>query len=502
MVLICAACLALLVPLILFTPPRDSEVWIFQTILEMQEGRSFLPLLNDEPLVGINPLTPSVLALIPLRDIGTPRLAACVTGCLFISFVFLYGRSLYDTRSALFSSALALTSLGSIALFGTLNLAWLPVAAAAVAFGIFSLAYLGKLGRAWYIPSYLLAAVAAVTGGSFMLWFFLGSSLALIMLDLAPSRLFSIHVAPGAAIIAAALLLYLAGYRIAAGAGFTAGTLSPGDHLGLVRGLKAVITYTAPWIFLAVPAFMNAGAPSDKDAWRTALPLRTAVGVTFLLVLSHECPPQYAALMPAFTSVLTGAWLARTAVTGVSAGGLGVWMASLAGMSVFLAALVLVLPPFRDGLAVRAEQLAAAALFLAGAVAFAFSTVRRRVGTQVMLAAAGVALLVWYLAVISPEDRWERKISYMQGMNGHSPLVTYGDDLVMRGYLSAVDAPCLVVGRDAVPLNETAFLAVSSSDLKDLLEELTRRMHPVVLDTHRAENTYALVMVSPKKRPR
>jgi hypothetical protein len=112
-------------------------------------------------------------------------LAACVTGCLFISFVFLYGRSLYDTRSALFSSALALTSLGSIALFGTLNLAWLPVAAAAVAFGIFSLAYLGKLGRAWYIPSYLLAAVTAVTGGSFMLWFFLGSSLALIMLDLA-----------------------------------------------------------------------------------------------------------------------------------------------------------------------------------------------------------------------------------------------------------------------------------------------------------------------------
>ena len=390
MVFICAASLALLVPLALYTPPRDSEVWIFQTILEMQESRSFLPLLNDEPLVGVNPLIPSVLALIPLKDIGTPRLAACLTGCLFIAFVFLYGRALYDTKSALWSSALALTSLGTLALFGTLNLAWLPVAAAAVAFGVFSLAYLGRLGRAWYIPSYLLAAVAAVTGGSFLLWFFLGSSLALIMLDLAPSRLFSIHAAQGAGIIAAALLIYLAGYRIAAGAGFTAGTLSPGDHLGLMQGMLALVTYTAPWIFLAVPAFMNAGTPSDKDAWRTALPLRSAVGVTLLLVLLHESPPLYAALMPAFTSVLTGAWLARTAAPGLCAGRLGVWMASLAGASVFLAALVLVLLPFKDGIAVRPGQLAASALFLAGAGAFAFFTARRRMRTQVVLAGAGV----------------------------------------------------------------------------------------------------------------
>jgi hypothetical protein len=203
--------------------------------------------------------------------------------------------------------------------------------------------------------------------------------------------------------------------------------------------------------------------------------------------------------MLAFTSVLTGPWLARTATLGARTEGLGIWMTSLAGISVFLAALVLVLLPFKDGLAVHPGQLAAAAVFLAGTVAFAFCTARRLMGTQVVLAGAGVALLVWYLAVVSPEVQWDRKISYMQGMNGHSPLVAYEDDLVMRGYLSAVDAPCLVVGRDAVPLSETAFLAVSSSDLDDLLEELGRRMKPVVLDTHRAENTYGLVMVSPRK---
>jgi len=88
----------------------------------------------------------------------------------------------------------------------------------------------------------------------------------------------------------------------------------------------------------------------------------------------------------------------------------------------------------------------------------------------------------------------------MEGICGHEPLVVYEDDVTMRGYLSAVTAEPVVVGRDAVPMNETAFLAVSTSDLEELLDEMKGRMNPVVLESYRAENTYALMMISPRLR--
>jgi hypothetical protein len=66
--------------------------------------------------------------------------------------------------------------------------------------------------------------------------------------------------------------------------------------------------------------------------------------------------------------------------------------------------------------------------------------------------------------------------------------------------MSALDASCMIVNRDVAPLNETAFLATSTSDLSGLIAGLKRRMHPVLVDSYRAENIYALVMVSPKRK--
>jgi hypothetical protein len=63
-----------------------------------------------------------------------------------------------------------------------------------------------------------------------------------------------------------------------------------------------------------------------------------------------------------------------------------------------------------------------------------------------------------------------------------------------------MDASPMIVNRNVVPLKDTAFLAASTSDLAGLLEGLKGRMHSVLVDSYRAENTYALVMVSPKRK--
>ncbi|HXK47528.1 MAG TPA: hypothetical protein PLT09_08795 [Deltaproteobacteria bacterium] len=501
LVLVLAASLALLLPLTLFTPPRDSEVWLFQSISEMQEQQQHLPLLNGEILKGGNPLTLAALSLIPVRDITTPRLASCALGCIFIAFIFLYTLSLFDLKSALASSAVMLTSFGYLALFGTLNLIALPVTLAAAAFGIFSLTYLGRLRGTWYIASYVLAASAAVTGGYLMLLFFVTAALLLILFDLAPSQFFSIHLMPGAAIIVCAFLAYFSAYRILAGPGFTDGSLSSGDHLGFFHGLFACLTYGAPWIFLLAPALLYGGGPSDQETWRRLLPLRTACSVVFLILwVSSRSMPQHAVLLTAFAAPLIGDWMAHGMRQGLQKKALGAWMMALSGITVFAAALVILSLPMVRGSVLHLEQIIAVAVFAVAALAFVILVLKRTLPAQFILAATAAVVIVWCMAFVSPEGQWSEKITYMEGVSDHDPLIVYEDDLTMRGYMSAVTARPVVVGRDAVPMNDTAFLAVSTSDLSSLLDELKGRMNSVVLDSYRAENTYALMLISPRKR--
>jgi hypothetical protein len=310
---ILAACLALLLPLGLFTPPRDSEVWLFQIIHEMQDQQRYVPVLNAESVLGQNPLTLTAMSLLPIIDISTPRLVSCMLGCILISCIFLYSLAFFDLSCAFASSLVAMTSLGFLALFGTLNLMALPVALAVLAFGLFSLVYLKKLNSGLYFLSYMLAGLAALTGGYFMLVFFLLGALLLILLDLAPSRIFSIHLIPGLVIIACAMAAYFASYRIILGPGFSSGSFSPGGHIGLFRGLYAGITYSSPWIFLVVPAWVYGGGPSDQDTWRTLLPLRIAIMLIVLMLWSSSSGlNQYATILALFASPLIGLWISRT----------------------------------------------------------------------------------------------------------------------------------------------------------------------------------------------
>jgi hypothetical protein len=499
-VVILAASLALLIPLALFAPPRDSEVWLFQTIHEMQDQQRFLPVLNNAPLQGNNPLTLMALSTLTARDISSQRLTSCFMGCIFIAFVFFFSFALFDLSSALVSCLVAITSLGFLALFGTLNLTALPVTFAAAAFGFFSLIYIKRLHSGLYILSYLLAALAAITGGYFMLLFFIFGVVLLILLDLEPSELFSIHILPGVVIVACAIIAYLVSFRIALGAGLVGKTLSPGGHLGLFKGIYAIITYASPWIFLVIPAWIHGGGPSDKDTWRTLLPVRIAVIMGFVMLwFSSSCLPQYATILVVFSSPLIGCWISRGIFSGSLKSSLGFWLMVLAGLTVFVYAFVLLLLPLFSGYSMDVRQIIAVAGFVAAALLFIFFTVKRTMAAQFILIVLTSVFIAGYISFLSPKDQWNHKISYMENISRNTPLAVYEDDLVMRGYMSAIDVKPLIIDRNSVPLHEIAFLAVSTSDLEGMLDDHKGHMHSVVIDSYRAENTYALLMISPNR---
>lgn len=500
LVFILAACLALALPLALFTPPKDSEIGLFQVINEMQSSSRYVPVLNAESVKVQNPLTATAMSLLPVMDITTPRLASVLLGCALVGCLFFYSLVMFDLSCAIVSSLVAMTSLGFLSVFSTLNFTALPVALAAASYGIFSATYIKGLKTGMYIISYILAALATVTGGYFMLMFFMFGVLLLILLDLAPEEFFSIHIIPGLAIIACSMAAYYTTYRFILGQSFSDSAFSPGAHLGLFKGIYAFFTYSCPWIFLLIPAWLYGGGPSDKNAWRTWLPLRIALVVLFLMLwASSASVSQYAALCAIFSAPMTGCWLSRSVLPGMSKSALGFWMLAFSGITVIISAMVLLLLPLYLGFAIQTKQLIAGIALFFTAFAFIILSLKQRTSGQFVLTLLAVAAISWHLAFLDPENQWDQKINYMNDISRNAPLIVYEDDLVMRGYMSAVVANPMVVDRNAVPLTERAFLAVSTSDLEGLLEGLKGNMQSVLVDSYRAENTYALVMLSPKR---
>jgi len=499
--LVLTVTLALILPMALLSPPRDNEVWLYQSISEMHDGARLVPTLNGERMTGQSPLTLTGFSFIPQWDITAQRIVPCLLGCMLVASVFFFSLSLWGIETAAASSLIVVTSLGFLALYGTLNLSVLPVTLVVAAYLLFSIVYLKGARRSWYLVSYLLAGAATVSGGFTMLAFFFFGVLLLILLDLAPAQFLSIHLIAGAVIIAVLLLAFALTYRIALGPDAVSGLLSPGEDLGFFTSLKAYLTYAAPWILLVIPAWVHGEGPGDQQVWRTLLPPRIAFVLGLLVLwLSSRCLPQYAVVAMPFGAMIIGRWIACDILRGKDRG----WLASLtilaSGILVFGAAFVLfLLFPLHTG-SIGTGQIATLAGFGLAALIFFALVIRRKLLAGLVLTVIAVACAAWGLAWLNPEDQWEQKIAFMQGVSRSSPLVVYEDDLVMRGFLGAVGSRPVVMQRSAVPIEDTAFLAVTTTDLEELVDSLKPRMHPVVLDTYRAENTYALLMISPKKR--
>jgi hypothetical protein len=201
-----------------------------------------------------------------------------------------------------------------------------------------------------------------------------------------------------------------------------------------------------------------------------------------------------------FGALLMGRWVTRDIMSKEHPGWLASSMVLVSGILVFGSSLIFfLLKPLRTGF-MGMGHVGVLIGFACAALVFFFLVARSKVLAGLIVTLCAVAASVWCLAWLNPAGQWEHKLSFMQGISRNSPLAVYNDDLIMRGYMSAVGSKGAVISRDIVPMEDTAFLAVSTGDLDELVDTLKARMQPVILDTYRAENTYALVMISPKKR--
>jgi hypothetical protein len=497
--LVLAVSLAVTLPSALLSNPRDNEVWLHQAVSGIQHKGGAIPALNGRQISGQNDLTIMALSLIP-GDISTKRIVFCAFGCILTGSVFFYCLALFGMRTAVLSAITVVTSLGFIVLYGSMNLVVLPVTFAVLAYLLFSGVYLKELNACWYVASYLLAAVSVVTGGVTMLAFFALGIMLLILLDLEPKRFLSIHIVPGIIVMAVSVFTAYLVYRFFIGPGFSSSVMFPGEHLGFFAVLKSAVLYASPWIFLVIPAWIYGEGPDEQQAWRNLLPARTAFVLGLVTVwLSSRSLPQYILTVMPFGAVLIGHWMTQRVIRGERQKMVPVLAILVSGILVFGSALVFfIMPLMRGGTLSRETAMTIAGFTLAG-IAFLILLAKRKHTAALALAAMGVVSAVWCLQLISPEGAWEQKTAWMKKISAYSPLMVYEDDLIMRGFLDAGGSRAIVIPRDVVPLEETAYLAVSSDDVEGLAESMKKRMTPVVIDTYRAENTYSLMQVAPKK---
>lgn len=497
--LVLAVSLAVTLPQVLLSPPRDNEVWLHQAISSIQDQGSTSPVLNGRPISGQNDLAVMGLSLIH-GDIATQRIVFSILGCILIASVFAYCLAIFGTETAVLSSLIVMTSLGFIVLYGSLNLLVLPVTLAVMAYLLFSAVYLKERNRLWYIASYLLAALSVVSGGFTMLAFFILGVMLLILLDLEPKRFLSIHPVPGCIIIAFFIITAYLGYRFSLGPGFSSSVMFPGRHMGFFAAFKSAMLYASPWILLVIPAWIYGEGPDEQQAWRNLLPARIAFVLGLVIVwLSSRSLPQYVLTVMPFGAVLIGHWIFQDFNRGMRRGFITFLAILASGVLVFGAALVLFLMPLiHGGPFTRENALVISGLALAGII-FLLFMLKRKLPAALMIAALGVVSVVWCMVFLHPEGAWEQKLSWMKRISGYSPLMVYEDDLIMRGYLDAEGAVPTVIPRDGVPLENTAYLAVSSDDVEGLVESLEKRMNPVIIDTYQAENTYSLIEVTPNR---
>ncbi len=502
LVLVCAAGVSLLIPQILLVPPRNTEVWILETLRGMHG--TAVPLLGQEIVKGVNPLALLILSLMQTADITVLRLLQAGLGFLLVGTTFLLTLGLFGLASAVTACLLTITSLGFPAMFGTLNTNALPVLLTTASFGVFSLAYTGRLARPWFIVSYTLAALALVTGSTTTIAFFVLASLLLVMLDLAPTRLFSIHIATGVAIILAALAVYLATYRVIMGPGFAWESLCSGGQAGFARGAAGLVQAGIPWIFLLVPAFVQLGGPSSQESWRSLLPPRIACALAALMSTfwpgAHDT---VAVIFVPFASILVGEWISHGMGKTARARAYASWMSVAAFAAVFAAFLIVLVRPVFGGEGFTWMRWAWAGALASFTVIFSALAMRHRIVPQIVVVALSAACVILAAATTAQTDRWYEKLSFMMRISTREPLVVYDDDLVMRGYLSVAGARPIVVGRDAVPMGGKAFLAVCVDDLDRFVStKNARRLNCMVIERFTDLDDYALVAVGPPGRLR
>lgn len=496
------SCLALLAPFLSIEIPWGSEVWLFQSIQELEKSFHLAPSLNGIPFSGPNPLVATFLSLLPFTDLLSLRIVSILLGCMVSLGVFIFCASLWDNRSGVFSSLIAMTSWGFVVNFGMISPTVIPASITILSFLLFSQIYLKELSSWWYLLSYFLMCIAVATGGWIPLGFFAFGVVFLILLDLSPKRFLSIKPAYSIMFIGGAIAILYIAARIFEDQAFAKALFSPSMEQGILARIGVWAKYNLPWLVLVIPAWIYGEGPKEAQSWRSLIAPKTgyAMGAAAVLFSSHA-QEGYALLSIPFGGILIGYWMSKGFMIRQSLQKLRTLsFIATAGLLILSALAILSMGPIREsimGLSLDASEAMILGGFCIGAALLLWFAKKQYARAIVILGMISVFLISWYAALIILPRTAEEPLAYVYQISSFSPMLVFQDDLTMRGYASYAGAPAIVVGDKMVPVGDKAYLAVSTKDLKGLLKDLNTRMRAEVISSFTARMTYALIRVSP-----
>lgn len=489
--------LILLCPLAIEPVPWRSEIWLYQAIVDMHKGMHLIPSLNGLPVIGQNPVNIILLSLSGLTDIFSLRIVSILLGCIVVSVVFVMSSSLWDMKSAFLSSLLTLTSLGFILTHSTLNTWFIPSSLIIIAFALLSLAYIKESSTWWYIPAYIFAGISTITGGWSYLAFFAFSTIFLILLDLSPKRFLRIRAITGIVIIALILISVYLTYRIIAGHALASSLFPDFENTGMFSRLWVLVKYSLPWFILVIPAWIHAETTGDQGVWRTLLPAKIAfVMGAAILLFSPDYHEGYATIGIPFLCMLTGYWMAHGFILPEKLEPARNIFLLLTGVVLLGSAIAAVsINPLKTFSITVPEAIPIVFFIIAGL--FMLYLVKKRFTSAIITLCIGsVFVLVWSMALVQLPGRTEEPLAAVKEMTTYSPLLVYRDDLMMRGYVEHAGIRPIVVGREVVPIGESAYLAATTDDLDDLMERLSSKMHTDLITSYKDGETFALIRLS------
>lgn len=495
------SCFALLAPFLSIEIPWGSEIWLFQSIIELQKSFHLAPSLNGIPFTGPNPMVATVLSLLPLADLLSLRIVSILLGCLVSLGVFIFCASLWDNRSGVFSSFFTMTSWGFIVNSGMISPTVIPAGITILSFLLFAQIYLKDLSSWWYLLSYLLMCIAVVTGGWIPLAFFAFSVIFLILLDLSPKRFLSIRPAYSIVFIGGIIIVLYIAARIFEGPAYAKTLFSYTTEQGLLARIGIWAEYNIPWLVLVIPAWMYGEGPKEAHSWRSLLAPKTgyAMGAAAVLFSKHF-QEGYALLGIPFGGIIIGYWMSKGFLIRQSLQKLRTMsFIATAGLLILSALALLSMGPIRESItefSLDASQAVVLVGFFAVSALLLWFAKKQYAGAIAILGMISVFCLSWYSALILIPQNAEKPLAYVRQISSFSPMLVFQDDLTMRGYTAYAGAPAIVVGEKMVPVGDEAYLAVRTKDLKALLKDLSTRMRAEVISSFTGRMTYALIRVS------
>ncbi len=481
---------------------QGETIWVIQAIREMHPGVRFLPTLGHRIIHGQNPLNIILLSLVSSNSPLSYRLIFIPGALAMIILVFVFCKTLWGTRSAVWTSILLSTSYGFIKTYASINTVALPATMATMGIILFFLAYLNEYKSLWYIISYTCISLATITGGWIFLAFSVITILLLVLLDLSPERLLDAVPAIGIGILVVCVLGFYLIFRIAASSSaYVYNALSHGQNMGFLETLAALAKYTMPWIPLIIPAWLHTKRSKDHEVWRKALPSKIAFSACIIVLwFSSRCEMEYAILAVPFSSIIIGHWVAASS-PGLVHNRLNKWMLYLVGLCIFTYTSTVLTLSIVIGKFFGTREILSFVLLVVAGITLSISLFKKRLKLSLYLSVVSVIISSWiyslcYIPVMDAKHNPTTFIEELSNYRDH--LAVFEDDLVTRAWIAYREAGHPYLVREGLePVGEDVYLVFYDRNSRKLLRHLRKRMEVEMKETFYSEKRFTLVRLSP-----